>query len=386
MELSYIINRLGESNDEYYGAIAPPLIQTSNFCYKSCNDLQEAISDEKNNLIYSRGNNPTLSILSEKIAALEGADDALLFASGMAAISCAVISSVKQGDHVICVQHAYSWTNALLRDILSRFGVNTDFVDGKDLEKIKNLAKPETTLIYIESPNSLTLEMQDIAAIASFAREKGIFTIADNSYATPLYQQPLKLGVDIVVHSATKYLSGHSDTVAGVLCSSKKIIDRIFMNEYLTFGGICSPFNAWLMLRGLRTLPLRMERISASTQKVVSYLRSHSAVDRVVWPFDEDNPQLDIAKKQMKNASGLFSVYIKTLDTTKIARFVEGLGYFHIAVSWGGYESLVFPGFVHATHGNPSDVPLNLIRFSIGLEDAEVLIADLKSSLEKMEI
>lgn len=384
METSYILNQLGEANEDYFGAVAPPLIQTSNFCYKTCNDLQTAISDEKNNLIYSRGNNPTLTILSKKMAALEGADDALLFSSGMAAISCAIISSVKSGDHVICVQHAYSWTNTLLRELLPRFGVFTDFVDGKNIEEINAAIKPNTKLIYIESPNSLTLELQDIKAITEIAKKHNILTIADNSYATPLYQQPSALGVDIVVHSATKYLSGHSDTVIGVLCSSKEIVDRIFANEYLTFGGISSPFNAWLMLRGLRTLPIRMKHISQTTEQIVRFLECNPKVEKVNWPFAASFAQNELAASQMKAGSGLFSIYFKTLDTKRIADFCEALKYFQIAVSWGGYESLVFPGFVHASHAKPSDVPLNLVRFSVGLEEADVLINDLKQALEKI--
>ena len=382
MNLSYIINRLGEDNENYYNAVAPPIIQTSNFSYKTVNDLRLAINDEKNNLIYSRGNNPTLDILVKKLAALEKAEDAIVFASGMAAISTAIIANVAAGDHVICVQEPYSWTNKLLSSLLPRFGVECSFINGGEISNYQQSLKPNTKLIYLESPNTFTFELQDLKAVAAFARQNNLTTIIDNSYSTPLFQNPIEFGIDIVVHSATKYIGGHSDTVAGVLCSSKEIVERIFKNEFLTFGGIISPFNAWLLLRGLRTLPIRMEKIAKTTSSVINFLENHSKIEKVIYPFSKDFPQLELAESQMKCGSGMLSVLLKTNEIPKIEAFCNALKCFYIAVSWGGYESLVFPVCSFVNDKEESPIPFNLVRFSIGLEEPEELIQDIENALK----
>jgi cystathionine beta-lyase len=384
MDISYIINRLGEENEDYFGAIAPPIMQTSNFSYKKTNDLRTAIKDEKSHLIYSRGNNPTVDILCKKLAALEGADEAMVFASGMAAISTAVISNLKSGDHVICVQKPYSWTSTLFRTMLPRFGITTHFIDGTEIQNFENAILPSTRLIYLESPNTMTFEMQDISAVVKLAKKNNITTIIDNSYSTPLCQQPVKMGVDIVVHSATKYIGGHSDAVAGVLCTSTQMADKIFRNDFLTLGGIISPFNAWLLLRGLRTLPIRMEKVSATTQKIIAFLKEHPAIDKIYYPYDKSNKQFDIAEKQMSSGSGLFSIQLKTKNVEAIERFCESLKYFQIAVSWGGYESLIFPICAYIEREEASDLPVNILRISVGLEDADALINDLNEGLREI--
>jgi len=384
MDLSYIINRLGEENQQYFGAVAPPIMQTSNFCYKNVSELRKAITNEKKSLIYTRGNNPTTEILCKKLAAMEGAEEALILASGMAAISTAVLSSVKMGDHVICVQKPYSWSFHLLSELLPRFSVETTFIDGTSIKQFKKALKPNTKMVFLESPNTMTFELQDIKAVAEFAKKNKLISIIDNSYSTPLYQQPIKMGIDIVVHSATKYIGGHSDVVAGVICSSLKIIEKIFKEEFLTLGGIIAPFNAWLLLRGLRTMPVRMERISASTLEIVRFLEKHPKVEKVIYPFSTSNPQKELAKKQMIRGNGLVSILLKTTDMKKIEAFCNHLKYFHIAVSWGGYESLVFPVCSYMKKEDKSGIPFNLVRLSIGLEEPEVLIADLDHALKNV--
>jgi cystathionine beta-lyase/cystathionine gamma-synthase len=381
---SEIINMLGEDNADYFNAIAPPIIQTSNYRFKSIHHIRKAMKREKENLIYSRGNNPTLSILSKKLAALEGAEDALLFASGMAAISTAIVSNIKKGDHIICVSKPYSRTKHLLTIILPRFGVEHTFIDGKDIRNFIKTKQKNTSLIYLESPNSWTFELQDLNAVAKFAKENKITTIIDNSYSSPLNQQPIKHGIDIVVHSATKYIGGHSDTVAGVLCSNKKMIKKIFGNEYLTFGGVISPFNAWLLLRGLRTLPLRMERHAQTASKLLDFLDKHPKVEKVFYPFSEKFPQYKLARKQMKQGGGLLSFTLKTKDIQKIERFCDSLKHFQIAVSWGGYESLVFPVCTFVDDERFSELPVNLVRLYAGLEDAEMLLKDLTQAFKKV--
>jgi cystathionine beta-lyase/cystathionine gamma-synthase len=221
-DISFIINHLGEDRENYYNTIAPPLFQTSNFAFRNVDELRKAIADEKNSHIYSRGNNPTLDMLCKKVAALEDTEDALAFASGMAAISSALISFVNSGDHIVSVRNNYSWTNMLMTKFLPRFGVETTFVDGRITENFIKAIRKNTRVIYLESPNSMTFELQDIEAVALVAKERGITTLIDNSYSSPLTQSPASMGIDIVLHSASKYLGGHSDIVAGMVSGTRR--------------------------------------------------------------------------------------------------------------------------------------------------------------------
>jgi len=385
MDLSYIINLLGEEIVGDANAVSPPLYMTSNYRYSTVESFKKAIADERESLIYSRGNNQTINLLCQKLAALEGAEECLVFGSGMAAISSAILAHVSSGDHVICQKHPYSWTNTLLNtNILHRFGVSVTMVDGSDSENILKSLRSETRLIYLESPNSWTFELQDIKAIALIAREKGIITVLDNSFSSPLYQQPIKMGIDLVVHSASKYIGGHSDLVGGVCCGSKQLIENIFRNEFMTLGGIMSPFSAWLFLRGLRTLPLRMAHISSSAITIVNYLENHPKIRKVYYPFASRNPQRKLAEQQMSKGSGLFSIETVTEDTSAIEAFCNNLKYFSLAVSWGGHESLVIPAFILSNPGQPSFLKNNIIRFSIGLEDTQVLMTDLENGLREL--
>jgi len=378
MDLSYIINQLGEDRENYYQAISPPVIQSSNFAFKNVADMRTQLADEFNFTLYTRGNNPTTDILRKKIAALEQGEDALILSSGSSAVSIAIAANVNAGDHVVCVENPYTWTKKFLNDILPRFNVVTTYVDGTDTRNFINAIQPNTKIIYLESPNSFTFELQDIEAIASMAREKNLLTIVDNSYATPLNQQPITLGVDIVVHTITKYLNGHSDVVAGVIVGKKDMIRKIFDNEFMTFGPKLSPWDAWLVLRGLRTLEIRMERVSKSVEKVVEFLNNHPLVERVFFPFSKSSAQYELARKQLKNAVGLLTIKLKVDNVSEVETFCNHLHRFQLAVSWGGHESLVFPACAamkSREHG------FNLVRISIGLEDPEVLIKDLKQAL-----
>lgn len=384
MHLSEILTHLGETRDRYFNAVAPPVLQTSNFAFASLADFRRAIGDELQHHIYSRGNNPTVAILRQKLAALEGAEDALVFSSGMAAISLAVISQVKTGDHVLSVQSPYSWTQTLLNEFLPRFGVEHSYVDGRDIRQIEAAIRPNTRLLYLESPNSLTFELQDLAACARLARRHGIVTCIDNSYATPLFQRPLELGIDLVVHTGTKYLNGHSDVVMGVVCSSRERIRRLFDVDYMTLGPILSPHDAALAIRGLRTLPLRLQRSFDSTMHITQRLADHPKVERVLYPFHPSFPQYELARRQMTGCGGLFSLYLKAATKSKAEAFFERLQHFLLAVSWGGHESLVIPGVAfHDVPGRPdSSLPWNLVRFYIGLEDPDWLLADIEQALD----
>ena len=383
--LSYILNHLGEDRESQRGAVTPPIFETSNFAFPTVAAMRAAGQDELNNAFYTRGNNPTVEILRRKLAALEGTQDALVFGSGAAAMASAVLAFVRQGDHVVCVQKPYAWTRVLVRDWLPRFGVSVRCVNGSDVPAIEAALTEHTRMIVLESPNSLTLELQDLAAIATLARARGVLTLCDNSYASPLLQQPAALGIDLVMHSVTKYLNGHSDVVAGAVCGTQAHIREIFRGPYMTFGAIIGPLESWLVLRGLRTLSVRMERICLSAARIVQFLQQHPKIARVYYPGSTSDPQRELALAQMKMGSGLLSIEVAADDVAGIERFCDSLKMFLMAVSWGGHESLIWPLAVVIKDGsaesNRTGLPWNLVRLSIGLEDADELIADLRQAL-----
>jgi cystathionine beta-lyase/cystathionine gamma-synthase len=379
MDISYIINELGEDRASYYNAIAPPIIQTSNFAFDTVSAMREAFKDEMSGYLYSRGLNPTVDILRVKLAALDGAEDALVFNNGAAAIFAGVLANVKSGDHIVSVHHPYTWAAHLFNTILPRFGVTTTYVDGTHIENFERAILPNTALIYLESPNSWLLDIQDLQAVSDLARAENIVTLIDNSYCTPLYQRPLDFGIDIAMQTATKYIGGHSDTLGGVLCGSSAMMKKIFDSEYLCVGSGIQPFNAWLLLRGLRTLPMRLERISATTRGVLDFLKYHPLVEEVIFPLNENFPQYELAKKQMKGASGLISFYMKAEKIGDIEAFCEKLKHFRMAVSWGGHESLIIPkcSSLDPSLFNPDIRQHRLLRLYVGLEEASYLINDL---------
>jgi cystathionine beta-lyase/cystathionine gamma-synthase len=382
MDTSYIINHLGEDHASYFNAIAPPIIQTSNFVFPTVDEMRTAFQDEMGGYLYSRGLNPTVDILRKKLAALDGAEDALVFNNGAAVVFAGVLANVKAGDHILSVTHPYSWTVHLFDKILNRFGITVTYADGTDAEKFLSHVQPNTTFIYLESPNSWWLDIQDLSAIATFAKEHGIITMIDNSYCTPLYQKPIEFGIDLVMQTATKYIGGHSDTLGGVLSGSAAMIRKIFESEYLCVGSGIQPFNAWLLLRGLRTLPARLDRVTASTQKVLDYLKEEPRVGSFIFPLDPSYAQYELAKKQMKGACGLISFYMNAQKIEEIEQFCNNLKTFRMAVSWGGHESLIIPkcsGIVPADFdaSNPNH---RMLRLYVGLEDPEFLISDLKQS------
>jgi cystathionine beta-lyase/cystathionine gamma-synthase len=384
MELSYIINELGEDRENYFNAIAPPIIQTSNFKVNKVDELRGLFEDEYSGYLYSRGLNPTVDILRQKLAALDGAEDALVFNSGSSAIFASVFSNVQSGDHIVSVEKPYTWAYRLFENILPRFQVSTTYVDGTRIENFAAAIRPNTKIIYLESPGSWNFSLQDLAAVATLANQHGIITICDNSYCSPLYQQPIALGIDLVLQSATKYLGGHSDVVAGVLSGKRTMMKKIFDSEYNNVGSGIQPFNAWLLIRGLRTLPARLTQITASTRKVVDFLKRHPKIERVIFPFDETFPQYDLAKKQMTGACGLLSFYVKAESRQAIVNFTEGLQHIMMAVSWGGHESLIIPGCASLKNEDfdPKNPDHRIVRLYIGLEDAEYIIQDLLQALE----
>lgn len=382
MELSKIINELGESREEYFNAVSPPIMQTSNFAFKKVADLEKAFADEMGGFLYSRGLNPTVEILRKKLAALDGAEDCLVFNSGAAAIFAGVLANVSSGDHIVSVRSPYAWAQKMFDVILPRFGVSTTYIDGTDINNWNNAVQDNTTFFYLESPNSWTFELQDIRKVAALARSKNIVSFIDNSYCTPMHQPVIGMGVDLAMQTATKYISGHSDTLGGVLCGSQAMIKKIFDSEYLNIGSGIQPFNAWLLLRGLRTLPMRLERINASTKKLADFLKQHPDVEYIIFPFDDSFPQYRLAREQMNDAGGLVTFILKAQKREEIIRFCESLQHFMMAVSWGGHESLVLPkcAGIPITDFNPVDPLHRSIRMYVGLEDPAYLAADLEGA------
>jgi cystathionine beta-lyase/cystathionine gamma-synthase len=386
MDISYILNEFAEERENYFNAVSPPIMQTSNFVFNTVDEMRKAFVDEYSTYLYSRGKNPTLEILRRKLAALDGAEDCLVFGSGAAAIFASVLANVKAGDHIVSVDKPYTWAQRMFDVILPRFGVTTTYIDGRQIENFERVVLPNTSIIYLESPNSWDFAIQDLRAVADLAKAENITTIIDNSYCTPLYQRPIEMGIDLSLQTATKYISGHSDTLGGVLSGSRKMMERIFNSEYMTVGSGISPFNAWLLIRGLRTLPARLDRITASTQKVVAYLKQHPKVESLLFPFDETFPQYELAKRQMKGACGLLTFIIKADTITQIEKFCESLQHIFMAVSWGGHESLIIPkcSGIQPHEFDASNKEHRMLRLYVGLEEPEYLIKDLEQAFEKM--
>ena len=386
MDISYIINELGEDRENYFNAVAPPIMQTSNFVFKKVDDMRHAFEDEYSTYLYSRGKNPTVDILAKKLAALDAAEDCLVFNSGAAAIFAAVLANVKAGNHIISVKNPYSWAKKMFTEILPRFNVATSFIDGTDINNFAAAKKANTTLIYLESPNSWDYALQDLVGVAAFAKQHNIITVCDNSYCTPIYQRPIEFGIDLSLQSATKYISGHSDTIAGVLSGSAAMIARIFKSEYNNIGSGIQPFNAWLLLRGLRTLPLRLDRITATTNKVIAFLQQQNNVEEVIFPFDNTFSQYDLAKKQMDGACGLLTFILKDVGLSEIEKFCESLQHIVMAVSWGGHESLIIPrcAGMPVKDFDTTNKEHRMLRMYVGLEEADYIISDLQRGFDSI--
>jgi cystathionine beta-lyase/cystathionine gamma-synthase len=385
MDISYIINELGEDREHYFNAMAPPIMQTSNFRVAKVDELKKLFEDEYSGFLYSRGLNPTVEILRKKLAALDEAEDCLVFNSGVAAIFAAVLANVQAGDHIISVEKPYGWVQRIFSHILCRFGVETTYIDGSQIAHFEQARRSNTRFIYLESPNSWTYGIQDIRAVAEFAKKHGIVTLIDNTYCTPLHQQPIPMGIDLCMQTATKYIGGHSDALGGILTGSEKMIKKVFATEYLAVGSGIQPFNAWLLIRGLRTLESRISRITASTWQVLEWLKGNPVVERVLFPLDPAFPQYELARKQMRNACGLISFYVKARSRRQIVQCCESLQHIMMAVSWGGHESLILPRCAAMEDGqfDPAIADHRLLRLYIGLENAGYLTGDLDQAFRQ---
>jgi cystathionine beta-lyase/cystathionine gamma-synthase len=381
--ISQILLQAGENREDYFMAVTPPLMQSSNFCFHTVEEMRQGIGAEYDAPFYTRGYNPTVAILRKKLAMLEATEDALVCSSGSAAVAVALTGFLSAGDHVICVQKPYSWTYRMLNQLLAKFGVETSFIDGKDISNFYAALQKNTKVVFLESPNSMTFEMQDIKAVAAFCKEKGLISMIDNSYSSPLFQKPHTMGIDLVIHSSTKYINGHSDVVSGTICGSFEHIRKLFANEWMTLGTAISPNDAWLMIRGLRTLELRADRSAGTARKVYEAIANHPAIEQILYPFANDNPQKDLAMQQMSQCAGMFSIVVKGKSFKAAETFSNALQNFLMAASWGGYESLAFPvcAFSKTSWFPETVLPHNLIRLYFGLEDPQILINDVLNAL-----
>lgn len=390
--LETILCHHGENKKDYMGAAVPPIFQNSTFTFNGWDSIDKAFDDPVNNCIYTRGKNPSVSMVEEKIAMMCNGERAKLFTSGMAAISSAIISVLNAGDHVITIRNIYGPANNFLNVYLKeKMKIEVTFVDGKNIEDIRKAIRKNTTLIYLETPSSAVFSLQDISKVAELAKENNITTMIDNTWATPYFQKPLDMGIDIELHSVSKYLGGHSDLVAGVVIGSEKFIRNLFLNEHALFGGKIAPFEAWLINRSLRTFPLRMEKHQENAIKIANYLNSHDKVNFVLYPGLKSFDQYELGKKQMTGYSGLMSFNLKTSKVDKIKTFVNTLKLFKLGVSWGGHESLVYAPAISYLKELPREqfeamgISISDIRISVGLENYQDLICDLQIALNTIE-
>ena len=388
-KLNTILCHHGENRKNYGGAVVPPIFQNSLFTFDSWDDIDKAFDDPTNNCIYTRGKNPSVSMVEEKIAKICGGEKAKLFSSGMGAISSTILHCLKANDHVIAIKNVYGPTNNFLNNYLKeKMNVECTMISGENIDEFRDAIRNNTALIYLESPSSAIFSLQDIRAVAKLAKEHNIKTIIDNTWATPIFQRPIEMGIDFEVHSCSKYLGGHSDVVAGVVVGKEKDIDEIFAKEHAYLGAKLAPFEAWLIMRSLRTLSLRMAKHEENALKVAKFLESHHKVKKVMYPGLESHHQYELGKEQMSGYSGLMAFEMDCESVDSIKAFVNALNVFSIGVSWGGHESLVYaPAISYLKELSPEQfkgmgISLGTIRISIGLEDADELIEDLGRGLK----
>ena len=369
------------------GAMHTPLYNHSTFGFPSTRAILDVVEGRASGNLYTRyGFNPTIQAAERKLAGLEGGEAALVFGSGMAAISAAFLGSCRGGDHIVCLGDVYGGTFELLQDQLPGLGIQTSFITGVDLAAVEQALTAQTRVVFFETPSNPTMQIVDIAAVAALARRRGVLSIVDNTFASPVNQSPLSLGADLVVHSATKYLGGHSDLTGGVVIGAQALLDTIWPWRK-NLGQIMAPDVAFLLARSLRTLAVRVHQQNATTQAVAEFLQAHPKIDRVHYPGLPGSPGHEIARRQMRGFGGMLGFAVAG-DLAATAAVVDRLRLFTIAPSLGGVESLVTQPVTTTHHGMSADernrrgITDNLVRLSCGLEDAADLIADLRQALD----
>jgi methionine-gamma-lyase len=387
--ISTVAIHAGEGICPVTGSVAPPIYQASVFAFESAEEGAEIFSDEREGYVYTRWGNPTLTSLERKLAALEGGEDALVTASGMAAVTTALLTLVESGDHIVCSKGVYTGTYKFLTYSLDRLGVDVDFVDGTEVREFKRAIRRNTKLIYIETPANPTLDVIDIAAVSEIAKRYGLPLFIDNTFATPCGQKPLEMGADVVIHSMTKYLCGHGDAMGGAIVGGNEFIAQARKVTLRIYGGVLSPFNAWLILRGIHTLPLRMERHSQNAMEVAKFLESHPAVERVRYPGLPSHPQHGVANRQMKLFGGMVSFELEGGEEAG-RKLMNSLKLCTLAVSLGDTRTLISHPASMTHAAVPRDERLRfgitdgLVRMSVGLEDVGDIIEDLERGLSDL--
>lgn len=374
----------GDTSDHDF-CVNPPIFYSATFKATSEEMFAEMASTIRHPRFYTRYGNPTHERAAKIIASIEGGEAALLTSSGMGAISSTVFGLVGQGDHVVAQTNHYMGTCKMLSDMLLRFGVTTTFVDQTDVEAFRKAITSKTKVIMVETPSNPTMTLTDLSGVAELAKERGILTVCDNTFASPVNQNPIGLGIDVVVHSATKFLGGHHDITAGAIVSSHKLIEKIWFTTVL-LGPTLSPMDAWLLLRGLRTLSLRVERQNANAMKVAKFLEKHSRVEKVFYPGLESHPQHRLAQQQMKGFGGVLSFILKG-GYKETAEFSSRLKLLSNAVSLGGVDTLfvhaaaMWTGTMNEGQMKRANIHPALIRVSLGLENVDDIVADIDQAL-----
>lgn len=372
---------------EHKDSLASPLYQTSTFVFDTAEAGERRFAGEEDGYIYSRLGNPTVSVLEERIARLEGGEAGLAFASGMAAVSAVLFYLTKSGDHIVSSEGVYGCTFGLLEMMAEKYNITHDLTNLDSPEKVEAAITDNTALIYLETPINPTLKVLDLEMIISIAKKHGIPVVVDNTFSTPYLQRPLEIGCDFVLHSATKYIGGHGDVVAGLVAGKKEDLDTIRMTTQKDIGGIMSPFDAWLLIRGLKTLPIRMDRHCDNARQIASRLKEHPNVKRVIYPGDEQSPDYHRVQKQMAQPGGLISFEVDG-GKKEAQQLLNRLSLIKIAVSLGDAETLaehpatMTHAVVPAEEREKMGIEDNLIRLSIGLEAWEDLWEDLEQALD----
>ncbi|MFN6962656.1 MAG: trans-sulfuration enzyme family protein [Pyrinomonadaceae bacterium] len=376
----------GEDRQQHHGALSVPIYNASVFAFSDAEEAEAIHNEFKPGYYYGRLGNPTTEALEKTIAQLENAEAGLAFTSGMAAVSSAVLANVRSGEHIVAPRSMYATTTNLLRYLGENFGIETSFVDAQSADEYADAMRPNTRLIWIESPSNPLLKITDIRAVADIAREHGVATVVDNTFATPFNQRPIELGADLVLHSGTKYLGGHSDLTAGLVVGRIDMLQQMRRTAIKLFGGTIAPQVAWLVMRGIKTLALRMERHNANASAIADVLSSRPEVAATHYPGLPSHPNHDVAKRQMTGFGGMLSFDLGSVAAGK--SFVNNVRLCSIATSLGGVETLV----QHAASMTHSTIPVEerrlagisdgLIRMSVGIEDVVDLIADIEKALD----
>src|SRR5690625_90433 len=377
----------GYDTKEMLGSLSTPLFQTSTYTFETAEQGERRFAGDEEGFIYSRLGNPTVNVLEERIARLENGEKGLAFSSGMAAISAVLTYLTKANDHLLCSVGLYGCTFGLLMMMKEKYNISSDFSAMRTEEEVRSLIRPETACIYIETPINPTMQLIDLQMVSRVAKEYDIPVVVDNTFSSPYLQRPLELGCDVVIHSATKYICGHGDVIAGLAVGKEEFLNSVAMTTQKDIGGIMSPFDAWLLLRGLKTLPVRMDRHCSNAEKIAKKLKSHPKVKRIYYPGDRENPDYDSMKKQMSKGGGMISFEIDG-SKREAQAFLNALSFIHIAVSLGDAETLIeHPAtMTHAVVPEEERLKMGitdgLIRLSVGLEAWEDLWEDLEQAFK----